>query len=137
GVLGAATVLVWRVRDLVISAWNPNVVILPTMALVVACAALACGDGAALPIVIVLASFIVQSDVALVPVVAGLCAASIGAAFATIWWANGHQIRERSARLNVSAWLLAALWFLPAAEQVSHHPGNMTILWRFFVAHAG
>src|SRR5207249_2371421 len=127
GVLGAATVLVWRVRDLVISAWNPNVVILPMMSLVVACAALACGDGAALPIVVVLASFIVQTDVALVPVAAGVCAVSIGAAFATKWSTRGSRAGERGTSLNVSAWLLIALWFLPAAEQVSHLPGNLTV----------
>jgi hypothetical protein len=136
-VLCSVTIYVCRVKDLIASAWNPNVVILPTFALVVACAALACGRGAALPIVVLLASFILQTDVALVPVVAGLCAVSVGAAVAPGPPVAEDRVGVSRAMLNASAWLLVALWFLPAAEQLSHHPGNVTVLWRFFVAGAG
>ena len=136
-VLCSVTIYVWRVKDLIASAWNPNVVILPTFALVVACAALACGHAAALPIVVFLASFILQTDVALVPVVVAICAVSVCAAAAAIRSMPADRVRASRASLNVSAWLLVALWFLPAAEQLSHHPGNLTVLWRFFVAGAG
>ena len=33
----------------------------------------------------------------------------------------------------MTAWLLAALWFLPLAEEVSHSPGNITLIWNFFI----
>jgi len=125
----------WRAQDLTVSAWNPHAVILPTLAVVVFCAAVAADDIAALPIAVVLASVALQTNIAPGPVIVALVGLAVGATLA-------HQRRERapSARwavLAVSAGLLVALWLIPAVEQVSHTPGNLTALWRFFVSGSG
>jgi hypothetical protein len=131
-VLASIVLYLWRVPGLAASAWNPHVVMLPTVALVVAGAAAAGGDLALLPLVIALASFIAQTDVALVPVVAvvGLAATAGGVS------AGGRELGAPKA-LSVAAGVGAALWLVVVAEEITHSPGNLTLLWRFFVGAHG
>ena len=128
------TAYFWRVPDLAASAWNPHVIILPTVALVVTGAAVAGGDLALLPILVAVASLVVQTDVALVPVAGAVAALSAAAGLiAATRRGDGPVVITR---LNQAAWLAAALWFIVAAEEVTHTPGNLTMLWRFFAGGA-
>ena len=131
-VLASIVLYLWRVPDLAASAWNPHVVVLPTVALVVAGAAAWGGDLALLPIVVALASFIAQTDAALVPVVAVVALAATAGTMS----ADG---RKRGALRPLYAALLvgAALWLVVVAEEITHSPGNLTLLWRFFVGAHG
>ena len=116
-----------RLPPLLVSSWNAHVVVLPAAAFMVTAAAVGVGHDALLPLLAGLASFLAQTDVALVPFVAviGAAAAALGAG----------SIRPRT--IAWTAVTVAALWALPLGEQLTNQPGNVVRLWRFFVAGAG
>ena len=121
-----------RLPDLATSPWNPHVIVMPMIAMIVVSAAVACGDLALLPISAFLASFVVQTHLALAPLTASVVAVS---AIAGLAEARGRGQFPQSVRpIKLTAWVMIALWFLPAAEQAAHTPGNITLLWRFFVS---
>jgi hypothetical protein len=127
---GVVALLLWRLPEIATSPWNPHVVLVPTIALIVLCAALTAGRPKLLPIVLFVSSFLVQTDVALVPVVVAV----VGTA--SVWgvargWAGSIEPARPAALAAV--WVVVGAWFLPAAEQAVHSPGNLTRLWRFFV----
>ena len=71
--LFAATIAYfWRARDILASLWNPHVPIVPTIALTVVCAAIAAGEVTLIPLAVILASFIAQTYIGLLPYAAGL-----------------------------------------------------------------
>jgi hypothetical protein len=132
--LAAVLFYLWRVPGLSVSAWNPHVVVIPAAALVVLSAGAAGGDVMLLPVAAVLASLIAQTDVALVPFAGALTlAALIAAVMAARRWKSRTAMRS----INVSAWMALALWLVPIAEELTHSPGNMTLLWRFFAGAHG
>jgi len=133
-ILASVALYLWRIPDLATSAWNPHVVVLPTLVLIVAAAAMAGGDLVMAPLSVGLASFIVQTDVALVPLAATMVAASAAGCLVRTW----HSERLATRRwFKGAAWLAAAVWLVPVSEEIAHTPGNMTLLWRFFVNGAG
>jgi hypothetical protein len=125
----------WRARDLIVSAWNPHAVILPTLAVVVSCAAVASHDIAMLPIAVVLASLSLQTNLGTGPAVVALLCLAVGAALVHL--RNGRATSGHRTIVAVSVGLFVVLWLMPVVEQVSHSPGNMTVLWRFFVSGPG
>jgi hypothetical protein len=133
--LASTTVYLWRIRDLATSPWNPHVVAVPTVALLAVCASLASGDVVMLPVAVFLASFIMQTDIALVPVVAAVTLVAAVAGFSST--TARDQMGTRLKWIGVTSVVAAALWLLPVAEQVTHSPGNLTLLWRFFVGNPG
>jgi hypothetical protein len=130
---------VWRARGIVLSAWNPHVPIMPAVALIAMCAAIAAGEVTLLPLTAVFASFAAQTYAGLVPYSVGLFAAAVIIATARSAVASGTWADPRTRRfLNLTAWLLVVLWSGPIAEQMTHTPGNLTRIWRFFgEAHDG
>jgi len=132
--LFAATIAYsWRARRVLVSLWNPHVPIAPTIALTVVCAALATGEVALIPLATILASFIAQTYVGLLPYAFGLPAIAIAAALATSHRDHGVWIDPKTWRvLNLTAWLLVVLWSGPLAEQMTNSPGNLTRIWRTF-----
>jgi hypothetical protein len=133
-VLIGLTAYVWRLDGIFMSLWNPHVPVLPVMALTIVCAAVAAGQAGLIPLAVSFASFAAQTHVGLLP----YCAAVTG--LAIVLHAIGARgqaewldLRTRRI-LNVSAWLLVLLWSGPLAEQLSGDPGNLTLLWQFFVA---
>jgi hypothetical protein len=120
----ALTVFVYRTGDLIVSVWNPHVVILPLLAFIVTAAALAAAGGRARLLSLVLVgSFLVQTHVAMGPIVLLLATLAAG-------------VQRRALR---QAWLPAVclalvLWLPSLVEQVTHAPGNITRLASFFVA---
>jgi hypothetical protein len=139
-----------RIPDLATSSWNPHVVILPVMAVVVLGGPLASGDLALLPLAVVLASFVAQTHLAPAPVVGAVMIVSLVAGLASARWGgpvihDTQDTRDRHVRpvgqsrraIRLALWLLPVMWFFPIAEQAAHAPGNLTLLWRFFVSAPG
>jgi hypothetical protein len=136
GVACAAAAAMWLYLyrlPLIASAWNPHIVILPAAAFLVLCAAVATRHGGAIPAVVLVGSFLVQTHVSLAPYVVLLSAAAL-AAF--LWWPTPVETPDRSPRswIYVSAALLLLLWLLPIVEQVSDTPGNVTRMLKFFAS---
>jgi hypothetical protein len=121
-IAGAMAVYLLRVPDLIASVWNPHVIIVPMIAVVLLLAAF--GDTGR-PLfffgALVGGSFIVQTHVAMVPIVAvlGACAAAM-------------QPRVVRAIAWQSIGLSWALWVAPLWEQLTRTPGNLTRLSVFF-----
>ena len=57
----------WRVAPILASPWNPHVIVLPTMALIVASAAILSGWAGLLPLAAVIATFVGQTHVGVLP----------------------------------------------------------------------
>ena len=122
-----------RGGELATSVWNPHLIVLPLVALVVLCAAVSCGDGAALVGATVVASFVAQTSVSVVPVALSVAAVAVGLGWKTGRVSSGSSgIDGRWFRWAALAGLV--LWLLPLTEQITAPPGNMTRLLRFFVS---
>lgn len=119
-VLLAATLLIVRVPSLAASPWNPHAVVLPSIALVLFGAVAAAGRAEVLWIVALVASLIVQSDVAVVPVASVVMLVAMRRA---PW----HSVA-------IAAGVAAVVWMVPVLQQVTHTPGNLGALWRFFTS---
>jgi len=134
-------------------AWNPYLPVLPFLLAVVLMWTALLGEAWALPCAALLISFAVQSHVGYVPpslavllTVGGL--AVIGAV-ARARGRRGAQVgavvaegsaggRQRHARSRwtvaslVAALLAGAMWLPPIVQQLTHSPGNLTLVWRYF-----
>ncbi len=127
-VTASMAVYVWRLAPLLVSPWNPHVVVLPLAALAVVAAAVASGDNGLLPLGVGLASFVMQTHLGVVPT-----ALAVSAVLALATWQAAREATPRSWRAVIAAAAVAAvLWAVPLSEQVSASPGNMTAMWRFF-----
>jgi hypothetical protein len=127
-VTASMAVYVWRLAPLLVSPWNPLVVVLPLAALTVVAAAVASGDHGRAPLGVALASFVMQTHLGVVPT-----ALAVSAVLALATWHAAREAIPRSRRAAIIAAAVAAvLWAVPLSEQVSASPGNMTALWRFF-----
>jgi hypothetical protein len=127
-VTASVAVYVWRLAPLLVSPWNPHVVVLPLATLAVVAAAVASGDIGLLPLGVGLASFVMQTHLGVVPT-----ALAVSAVLALATWQAARTTIPRRRRVVIAAAAVAAvLWAVPLAEQVSTTPGNMTAVWRFF-----
>ena len=108
--------------DFLVSAWNPHVIILPMLAFVTMAAALAAtGRRGLLFWLVAIGSFLVQTHLALTPIVVVLGATAVVAgrrSLRGVWTTAGA--------------LAFALWLPPLIEQLRHSPGNMTAIAAFF-----
>jgi hypothetical protein len=127
-VTASLAVYAWRLAPLLVSPWNPHVVVLPLAALVVVAAAVASGDIGLLPIGVGLASFVMQTHLGVVPTAVAVCAVAALAA----WPVAADAIGRRRRAMIAAAGVAAVLWAVPLGEQLSGAPGNMTAIWRFF-----
>lgn len=110
------------------SAWSPELVILPVAAVVILAAALVGGRRWALPVLAVVGSFAVQTDVSTAPVVAVVIVVAVVA-----WaWLERHHARAWRWSAAWTAGALGIVWALPIYEQFTRSPGNLTLLRRFF-----
>jgi len=111
-----------RSGGMLVSPWNPHVIVLPMATFVVVTAAFAAdGRRSLLLWMIGLGSFVVQTHVAMAPLTAALfCVAIV---------AQPRALRE--------SWMWAAalallLWLPPLVEQATHRPGNLIAIAKFF-----
>ncbi|MEO8256122.1 MAG: hypothetical protein ABI868_02140 [Acidobacteriota bacterium] len=115
-----------RVPDLLVSAWNPHVIILPMIAVTLLLGVFAeTGQRSLLYGAIAGSSFIVQTHIAMAPLVAALgimaCVAQRRAVSASAWRLTGLGV---------------ALWAPVLLEQATRHPGNLFRLVTFFTRDA-
>jgi len=125
---GAAILLfAWRLPDVLASPWTAHVPILPFLAFVPAAAAVAAGRTSLLPVTAFLASFVVQTNLALAPAVAvplALLTPAIVRAWRSSGPASGHAVQ--AAGIVLVAWLPAIV------DMVVNRGGNVAALWSFF-----
>ena len=127
-VTASMAVYVWRLAPLLVSPWNPLVVVLPLAALTIVAAAVVSGDYGLAPLGVALASFVMQTHLGVVPT-----ALVVSAVLALATRRAAREAIPRSRRAVITAAAVAAvLWAVPLSEQVSASPGNMTAMWRFF-----
>jgi hypothetical protein len=123
--IAVAVVTAWytcRTGDLIVSVWNPHVIVLPMLAFVVMAAALAATGRRVLLLWLVLfGSFLVQTHIAMAPLVAVLGATAVVAQRQAL---DGMWVQSCLAAL--------ALWLPPMVEQATHSPGNLTRIVTFF-----
>lgn len=119
--------------DFPFSVWNPLITVLPFGLLLVVNAAAMTGRAALLPWSALISSFLIQTDIAYTPVVIAIAAVCVaGVLFHA--WKTGASVRPPVTRaINRSAWIVAAAWSLPLAEEVVHRPsGNVDLVLDYF-----
>jgi hypothetical protein len=112
------------------SIWGPHVVIAPLLAELVLAAAVLAGRRELLVVLVVVSSFLLQTHVAVAPVV--------GATFALACLSAARRGPDETLhtwcrRVIPAVAVFAVLWSPAIAEQVTAPVGNLTALFRFFV----
>ena len=122
-----------------VSPWNPMVVILPLVLLAVLVAASI--DGSALCVVAsaVVATFVIQANISSGPLALTLVLLGLLGWAVAAWRGRAEPIHWRSWVLGAGfIAILVLMWIPPLMEEVGGHPGNLTMIWRFFnEEHAG
>ena len=120
------------------SPWNPMVVVLPLLLLMVLSAAAVAGSGLSLLGAALVGSFVLQANISSGPLALLMIAvAGVG------WVVTLIRRRGTERRISPASWLLGAaggvllvlVWLPPVVEQLSGHPGNMTLIARYFSSH--
>ena len=143
GVLAIVTmamvaVYAWRLAPMLASPWNPHVIVLPTMTLIVVSAAILSGWVELLPLVAVIATFAGQTHVGVLPSVLVISAIASGVVATAAFSEHDPGRRRDLIRiLCVTLGVLVVLWSVPIWEQLSGRPGNVTKLWQFFATRDG
>lgn len=133
GGVAALALFAWRTPELATSPWNPHIPVFATIALIVVAADAMSGTPAALPLVIVLASLAGQTHVALLPLVLVLGAVAVLTAAARMRWLV-HRRDEVALAAAAAAFAALVVWAPPLVEQFTHQPGNLGLIWTFFVS---
>ncbi|HEX7477096.1 MAG TPA: hypothetical protein VF331_04780 [Polyangiales bacterium] len=121
----------WGLGDRLIDAWNPLLLLCPLVLLVVACWALAMGSANAIPAVVGLASFVVQCHLGLLPVTLALSVTALGSYAFARWRQSPREPLAKPLLATLAVFLF--FWALPLWEELTHSPGNMTLIWRYFL----
>jgi len=132
GTVAVLAVYLMRAGDLAGSIWNPHLIVLPTVAMVVAFAAASVTDGVALMVAVTCLSFVAQSSVSVVPFATTIAAAAMttGICGGRGTGLSGATLRRWLCRAGV---LLTCLWLPPLIEQFTASNGNASQLARFFL----
>ena len=97
-------VFMWRMQEMLASQWNPHVLVLPTMVLILLCAAMVSGRSGLLPLVAFVATFAVQTHVGLAPTVLALSGLSLAAVIVSAnRSSDGGEPRRVRRRVNADA----------------------------------
>jgi hypothetical protein len=118
--------------------WNPSAGLFPFMLLIFLCWSLACGEYRLLPLTVLVASFVVQCQLAFLPPSLGLLA--VGLAGLVVSRGSHRTVpgepaaANRGRRGSMWHWALAALvvamvcWSPPVIDQIERRPGNLTVV---------
>jgi hypothetical protein len=120
-----------------VSPWNPMVVILPLALFTILCAAAFDRSSLSLLGALLVGSFIVQTDISTLPVVTAVFAV------AAVGWLVTRLLDRRRRHppdhRRVPWWwvvaglaVFAGMWTPPVIQQFTNHPGNLTLIYRFF-----
>ncbi|MEA3076421.1 MAG: hypothetical protein QOF60_1329 [Actinomycetota bacterium] len=127
GAMAMAAALVWTMgSELLFDPWQPHALLLPFLFFVLLAWAMVAGELAALPWAVGVASFIVQTHLSYVVLVA-----AVGGAAALVLAVRAWSVQRRSLvrALVVSAVVAAVCWSQPVAEQLRHGgDGNLAAL---------
>jgi hypothetical protein len=117
--------------------WNNSMIVLPLAVLLLLGAAVSSGRARALPWLVGVASFIVQTQMAALPTVLAVTVVSLGLHRQEMR-AVGRGPGTRLLRpVLASGAVLAVFWFLPLFEEIRRTPGNAERILAFFgQAHA-
>lgn len=121
-------------RDVLSSIWNPNIAVLPLVAVFVTAWSFAAGDRVALPFLVFFASFVVQANVLYTPVVGVVVLWAVVGGIATARsLRRDRDVRGAPDRRSRSWWVSAAVvgvlaWSGPVLYEVWHQPGNVSAL---------
>ena len=144
----SATTYSESVLGALVSPWNPMVVLFPLLLLVLLCAGAIDRSGVSLVGALVVATFVLQTNISAGP----LALALVGGA--GVVWVVTVVVDRRGSRsqtpdtppsrlwgrvlAGVGLVALALMWLAPIVQQVTNHPGNITLIQRFFSnGHAG
>ena len=118
--------------DLLSNAWNPHTPVLPFAVLLVLCARLGSGVVTVLPWIVLVASFVVQTHVGLVP-----CTAAVTATAALLYIARRMVLGRRPETtgtdqegrpvafwIHAAIWAFVLMWLLPLLEQLRAGSGG-------------
>jgi hypothetical protein len=140
----SATTYSESVLGALVSPWNPTVVLFPLLLLVLLCASTVDRSGLSLVGAALVATFVVQADIAVLPL--GLVLVGVaGLVWAMTLFADrlGHRVapeRTRASRLRAQVMAvvgvigIALMWLPPVLQQMANHPGNLTLIYRFFMS---
>ena len=148
----SATTYSESVLGALVSPWNPMVVIFPLLLVLLLCAGAVDRSGTSLVGALLVGSYVVQTDISATPLVVAL----VGAAAVT--WAVTAVLdrRRRQVSMDLAApdpapervtgghgaviltvvglVALVVMWVPPLVQQFTGHPGNLTLVVRFFSA---
>ncbi len=118
--------------ELLHDVWNPAAGLFPFTLLMFVCWSLGCGEYRLLPLAVLVASFVVQCQLAFVPPCLALLVIGFSALGVSLRH-NGARVggRSRDAQRSVWPWALAALlvavacWTTPAIDEIEAKPGNI------------
>jgi hypothetical protein len=107
--------------------WNPSAGLFPFTLLLFLCWSVACGEHRLLPLTVVVASFVVQAHLMYLPPTVGLLAVALAGLIVT----KRPRLSRRAIPIGVATLLaVAACWTAPAIDELTHHPGNATLVVR-------
>lgn len=120
--------------------WNPSAALFPFTLLIFLCWSLACGSYRLVPLALLVASFVVQAHLTYLPPTLGLLAMGLGGlAIGRI--AQRRRGAPRARRRRVLVWTLASLlvlgacWSATLVQQLTEHPGNLTLVLQSATEH--
>jgi hypothetical protein len=113
--------------------WNPSAGLFPFTLLIFLCWSLGCGEYRLLPLTVLVASFVVQCQLAFLPPCLGLLAVGLGGLALSLRRSGPASQMERPRRgRGIWRWAIAALvvaaacWTPPLIDQIDGKPGNLT-----------
>jgi hypothetical protein len=152
----SATTYSESVLGALVSPWNPMVVLFPLVLLVLLCAGAVDRSAASLVGALVVASYVIQTDISTGPLVVTLVGCAVVAWVVTEVLDHRHRpplgsqapVAASAPRRVNGPWrlvlvvgglvVLVLMWVPPVIQQITGHPGNMTLIARFFTsAHPG
>ena len=122
--------LLSRGSDLLVSPWNPHLLLLPLAVLLVSCAAVLQGAFTLFAATVVVSSFLIQTHLSITPLVGVLMSGT--ALIVMLRFNDREDVRRYRRALNLALWLGLVMWFLPLANEVTSSPGNLTAIYQFF-----
>lgn len=112
--------------------WNPFLPLLPFLLYALLCWSAVEGDRWAVPAAAGLASFCIQAHVGYTVGVVAVAVAAAAAAAVRYFLRAEARPTLPGRQLGVTVVVLALLWAPPLAQELSGHPGNLTLLARYF-----
>ena len=114
--------------------WGPWAIMMPTLLYLVLAAAFAAGSTPALVGALLVGTFIAQTHISTPPTLAAvLLVAALARRLAPSRPDRpATRSRRRALLVGLGVLLLAAAWTPTLIEQVTGHPGNLTLVYRFF-----